>query len=469
MILKHRDRELLRFDWVEPQGVRIVSVNEAERQFLPLEIKALGARASSPRSEAVVTDESLWAWLRRRTVPKNRHYVDAMLGHLGIRQKDTRAIIELCRGLSLNDVYWVVPDDFTGRWRDFNLYENEFSKTLAVLAFTGMATSAFGRGEDFSTSPEFTTNGMLAKCWRRKDGTTHLYKSGTEGAANLGFEPFSEFYAAQIAAAMGLPHVEYGLEKFKGRLCSTCPLFTGERYGFVPAGALLSKDEAIADPRFRDIFLFDAIVFNTDRHLGNLGFLIDNETNEIVGPAPIFDNGNSLFSMALDRPGSPLDDFGDLRKFTSRISPVLYDDWLTFPGALFGDGVERLASLKGFRFNRHRHYNLPDSRLEKIEDFIQLRIARILEYGKEADAFLKDSAKEVGSVKRTLKPSLAVQIKANLEADPFITYVELSELLAIPPRTLARRMKEFQKAGEIRRVGADKNGYWEVISKKGKP
>ena len=64
---------------------------------------------------------------------------------------------------------------------------------------------------------------------------------------------------------------------------------------------------------------------------------------------------------------------------------------------------------------------------------------------------------------------MAVQIKANLEADPFITYVELSELLGIPPRTLARRMKELQEAGEVRRVGADKNGYWEVISKGAKP
>jgi hypothetical protein len=26
MILKHRDKELLRFEWIEPQGVRIVSV-----------------------------------------------------------------------------------------------------------------------------------------------------------------------------------------------------------------------------------------------------------------------------------------------------------------------------------------------------------------------------------------------------------------------------------------------------------
>jgi hypothetical protein len=27
MILKHRDKELLRFEWIEPQGVRIVSIN----------------------------------------------------------------------------------------------------------------------------------------------------------------------------------------------------------------------------------------------------------------------------------------------------------------------------------------------------------------------------------------------------------------------------------------------------------
>ena len=30
MILRHRDRELLRFEWNGLEGVRIVSVNEAE-------------------------------------------------------------------------------------------------------------------------------------------------------------------------------------------------------------------------------------------------------------------------------------------------------------------------------------------------------------------------------------------------------------------------------------------------------
>lgn len=374
MVLKHRDRELLRFEWIAPQGVRIVSVNKSERKFLPLDMKG------------EFSEERLWSWLRRRIVPKNRYYIEAMLGRLGIAQKDTRSIIELCKGLSLNDVHWVVPEGFNGLWRDSNLYDNEFSPTLALMAFTGIGKT--GLGDAASTSPEFTTNGMLAKCWRRRGGVPCLYKSGTEGAANLGFEPYSEFYASQIAAALDLPHVTYGLEKFKGRLCSTCPVFTSDKFGFIPAGALLSKEEALADPRFRNIFLFDALIFNTDRHLGNFGFLVDNDTNEIAGIAPLFDNGNGLFSLALDRPGSRYDDFSDLRQFTCRISPALYDGWLSFPGGVTAEMKARIARLKGFRFTRHKYYNLSAARLRRIEAFLQNRIEEILEFGTDANRFL---------------------------------------------------------------------------------
>mgnify|MGYP003324565606 CR=1 FL=1 len=37
MILKHRDRELLRFEWTESGGVRILSLEESNRKFLPIE------------------------------------------------------------------------------------------------------------------------------------------------------------------------------------------------------------------------------------------------------------------------------------------------------------------------------------------------------------------------------------------------------------------------------------------------
>ena len=102
MVLRHRDRELLRFEWVEPQGVRVVSVNDAERKFLPLEM------------HGVANDETLWTWLTRRTVPRNRRNIEELIARIGLSSRNVKGIIELCRGLSLNDVYWVVPDNFSG-------------------------------------------------------------------------------------------------------------------------------------------------------------------------------------------------------------------------------------------------------------------------------------------------------------------------------------------------------------------
>ena len=454
MVLRHRDRELLRFEWVEPQGVRVVSVNEAERRFLPLEM------------HGVANDETLWTWLTRRTVPRNRRNIEELMARIGLSSRNVKGIIELCRGLSLNDVYWVVPDGCEDSWKDFNLYENDFSNAIAQMAFSGVGPDF---REQWTSSPEFTTNGMLAKCWRRIDGNVLLYKSGTEGASNTGFEPYSEFYASQIAEAMGLGHVAYGLSRFKGRLCSTCPLFTSDRYGYVPAGRVVSRDEALVDPRFADIFFFDAVIFNTDRHMGNFGYLVDNDTNEIVGAAPIFDNGYGLFSLALDRRGDSHDEFCDLRKFVSRVNPALYVKWLGFPGGLTKKMKERLDGLRGFRIKRHPRYNLPVRRIEAIEDFTQKRIREICEYGAKADDFLAIQADECtvnraqGSVQCTHNSdSLSEQIKQNMRADPFITKIELADLLQISPRWVARKMKDLQASGEIRRVGADKNGHWEV-------
>lgn len=72
MILKHRNKELLRFEWIEPQGVRIVSVNEKNRRFLPLDFKG------------EVSDENLWKWLSRRVVPRNRRNIDALMAATGL-------------------------------------------------------------------------------------------------------------------------------------------------------------------------------------------------------------------------------------------------------------------------------------------------------------------------------------------------------------------------------------------------
>ena len=455
MIVKHRDRELLRFEWVDPQGARVLSVNESERKFLPLEMKG------------VADDATLWNWLSHRTVPRNRRHIEELMARLGLNSRNIRGIIEFCRGLSLNDVHWVVDDSFKGTWAECNLYDNPFSKAMAIVAFSGIGPDV---ETGWTSSPEFTTNGMLAKCWRRIGDDVVLYKGGTEGAANAGFEPYSEYYASQIAEVMGLNHVNYGLSRFKGRICSTCRLFTSDKYGYVPAGRIVSRDEALQDVRFADIFFFDAIIFNTDRHMGNFGYLIDNDTNEIVGAAPIFDNGYGLFSLAIDRVGDQYDEFVDLRKFISRVYPALYTKWLGFPGGITAEMTSRLSALKGFRVKRHHKYNLSSRRISAIEDFIQKRIREICKFGSDADKLLNVSGKsctvngtDFGDKCTVKSESLRIQIKQNMNADPFITKMELADILQVSPRWIARKIKELQASGEIRRVGADKNGHWEVI------
>jgi hypothetical protein len=194
------DTTLLRFslESADIEGLRasILSVKQNEKHLLPLDLE--------------LSAEGVAAWLRRRVIPKNRAFVDEILRSLGLSQGDTQGIIDICKGLSLNDCYWVVPEGFDGKFADFNLYENRFSEILALVAYTGAGQSQ----EAFTTSPELTTNGMLPKAWRfvETDGIT-LYKGGTTGAANTGNEPFSEYYACQIAAAMGLDAVLYDLEK----------------------------------------------------------------------------------------------------------------------------------------------------------------------------------------------------------------------------------------------------------------
>ena len=78
MVLKHRDTEVLRFEWIEPEGVRIVSVNERATRFLPLDL------------HGQATDEVLWRWLKHRAVPRHRAYRAQFLSRLGIRNGDLR-------------------------------------------------------------------------------------------------------------------------------------------------------------------------------------------------------------------------------------------------------------------------------------------------------------------------------------------------------------------------------------------
>ena len=368
-VLKQFDLPLLKFaveeDLASPV-LKVLWVNETHRNLLPLDLKPEAG--------------SLSRWIRHRTIPKNRAYVHALLAKCGLNLNRPMSIIAVCKGLSLNDSYWVVEEGFEGNFDKYNFYENRFSQILGLVAFTGYGSS---NRSTLESSPEFTTNGMLPKCWRRVNGKVMLYKGGTSGASNTGNEPYSEYYAAQVAQTMGIDAIEYGLSKWKGVLCSTCELFTSKDYAYMPIGHIVTEGgfAAVLDyyqqlgeafvQTLRDMLVFDAVVCNTDRHFGNFGLMIDNATNTIARPAPLFDHGNSLFNFA----GKEyLQNAELLQQYVNTLAPCTYGDFIETAGKYMnGKNHDQLRRLLTFHFKRHSRYNLPSDSLRLIEEQVQKR------------------------------------------------------------------------------------------------
>ena len=50
-----------------------------------------------------------------------------------------------------------------------------------------------------------------------------------------------------------------------------------------------------------------------------------------------------------------------------------------------------------------------------------------------------------------------------IENNPNITQEELAEFVGITRKSIISNMKKLQENGLIKRIGADKNGYWQII------
>lgn len=373
--LMHFDTPLIVFS-AEKQAetnIRIIEVHKENKELFPLDL-------------AEISERGIESWIKHRSIPKNRAYVDTLLSSLGLSVNRPLDLISVSKGLSLNDCYWLKQEDSSDSFDGVNLYDNRFSRVLGQIAFTGYGSSNVS---GLTSSPEFTTNGMLPKCWRRIDGKILLYKGGTMGAFNTGNEPYSEFYAYQIGKILGINVIPYNLSKWKDILCSTCELFTSKDVSFVPVGRIVRSGgmQAVKEyykelgPKFEnalnDMFIFDALIFNTDRHYGNFGFLIDSHTNSIIAPAPLFDHGNSLFNFAgVDA----LKSKESFLKYAKTQMPCVYDDYVAeAKKVLTHDWRNAIRKLLDFKLPKHSRYNLGKERLSLIEYAVSQRASELLE------------------------------------------------------------------------------------------
>lgn len=352
--LKLYDIELARFSFAKTMaGFRAhgLEVDAEHAALLPLNMRM------------APTDAELARFLASRRIPKGRAFLEEVLKPYGLSANDTKGIIDLSRGASVNDAYSVVPADDDIPYREYSLFDNDFDEVLQIIAYTGaIPQAALGQGRPSDLTP----SGTFPKTWRKIGGDLVLFKAGSVVAApNYGKEPYSEQLAWQVARAGGFDAVEYRLTEWQGKVCSTCKLFNDERTAFVPFELCLPSDliqladfelafsyfqdiGAQSAEKFASMAVFDSLIANTDRHIGNFGVLRDNESGDVLDAAPLFDHNVSLFTRDFDE---SLSVAGMLARMES--APGILDATLGWQGEALAGSAQRarIELLVDFEFD----------------------------------------------------------------------------------------------------------------------
>lgn len=244
-------------------------------------------------------------WAMRRVLVLNRDNAKKLLNICGLSQTDNFEIAKACRLLSIDDCYWLRLD-VNETWDNVDLRKNSLSKSLAQIALDGVYITISGD----VTTPEFTNQGSYPKSWERTDNSLRLLKKSKEY-----HESEREVLSSKILDILNIEHIHYEMiEPVEKQICA-CDCMTNDKYSRLNFGefdlycrkkgmsALKYVDEHYPKD-FANMLVVDYILANTDRHPGNWGFFVDNNTNMIVKLHPLYDHNSSFDETFNDNYGS---------------------------------------------------------------------------------------------------------------------------------------------------------------------
>lgn len=318
-------------------------------------------------------------WLEDRKAYKHNHHLKQLMIDCGC--ETTEGFIKITHAASINDSFWIREEGENVVWKDISFYRNDFNKSISKLAFEGLGLYGLQMS---STSPELTTDGSFRKCWRKENGEIYLYKRGISGAYNAGLEPYCEALASEIIHRVDPTSVQYSVLKLHGEVATKCRAFTNEDIGFVPLRKLVDRnitldelldffDKLHCREEFQRMLVLDAITFNVDRHLGNIGVLVDNDTQKPLGIAPNFDFNLSMLPYVtreeFEQIGTKLLDYG----------PAIGNDFTRIGQDMLTSEIRRkLINLQGFQFTFRGNEDFEPSRVKILETMVNKQIHAIL-------------------------------------------------------------------------------------------
>lgn len=121
------------------------------------------------------------------------------------------------------------------------------------------------------------------------------------------------------------------------------------------------------------MIVLDGVIMNPDRHLGNFGFMVDNDTFEIKGFAPVFDHNMAMLARAM-REDLEIDS-----PYIQEMGHKINGFFVPVSRAMLRDETrKKLHELKDVRLRLHEKYNLPKERTDFLEKQVRHQIEGIL-------------------------------------------------------------------------------------------
>lgn len=237
---------------------------------------------------------NFYYWCSMRILTLDRRYAKEILNSIGAAQAVTdrdRAQIALTyHCLSLTDIFWVKKEGEEISFREINLYDNHLDNAFVDVSLRGKQITV----QNDSLIPDLTTNGCFPKAWVRTENGFRLLKDGDSEYVE------NELLASRVCQCFQCRQVVYEEDEYEGEKVSSSQIMTSKRYSIVSREAFeiyavnheMDALEYIFDLdrySYHMMNILDYLVGNTDRHWGNWGFLVDNETNRPVSLHPLMD------------------------------------------------------------------------------------------------------------------------------------------------------------------------------------
>lgn len=290
-----------------------------------MEISEEGALGTVRRNEAAsahfplggqMNNMKFHEWWKDRAIPKTRHGAKSALQRLGYSSTNSALVNNLA--LSLSDCYWIQPRGEGLTWKDVNLFTNDFVDTFGEITINRDHMIDLRKATRFNCA---TSQGELQKKWCiGKDGRRYMIKGNygqsyqqslneifaTKLHEQQGFDNYTPYSLVQVQVdgnieGIGCMSYDFCSENIEcisaWELLQTVKIKQNESFYYPLKRVCLGQ--GMTEKDFTDFMdyqiMTDYLMTNTDRHMNNIAVMRNPDTLELLGFAPIYDSGNSMF------------------------------------------------------------------------------------------------------------------------------------------------------------------------------